>query len=143
MDERAVRRAGREALRKEFGELYATVSIVTGVAYYFGLQYGFPQDFVIIAAAAIGFTLRVLAIAEALWLESQLLQALANIARRVAARHQSAARVRGAFAVRMGRQHDPHGVVRDVAGDWDLAAERLHRLEAAPIGDATLPSVLA
>lgn len=43
-------------------ELYATVSIVTGVIYYFGLQYGFPQDFVIVAAAAIGFTLRVLAI---------------------------------------------------------------------------------
>lgn len=43
-------------------ELYATVSIVTGVVYYFGLQYGFPQDFVIVAAAAIGFTLRVLAI---------------------------------------------------------------------------------
>ena len=43
-------------------ELYATVSIVTGVVYYAGLQYGFPADFVIIAAAAIGFTLRVLAI---------------------------------------------------------------------------------
>jgi uncharacterized membrane protein YeiH len=43
-------------------ELYATVSIVTGVLYYVGLQYGFPQDFVIIAAAAIGFSLRVLAI---------------------------------------------------------------------------------
>lgn len=43
-------------------ELYATVSIVTGVVYYFGLQYGFPQDFVIVAAAAIGFTLRVMAI---------------------------------------------------------------------------------
>jgi uncharacterized membrane protein YeiH len=43
-------------------ELYATVSIVTGVIYYAGLQFGFPQDFVIIAAAAIGITLRVLAI---------------------------------------------------------------------------------
>lgn len=43
-------------------ELYATVSIVTGVVYFAGLQFGFPQDFVIIAAAAIGFTLRVLAI---------------------------------------------------------------------------------
>lgn len=43
-------------------ELYATVSIVVGVLYYAGLQYGFPQDFVIIAALAVGFTLRVLAI---------------------------------------------------------------------------------
>jgi len=43
-------------------ELYATVSIVVGVIYYAGLQYGFPQDFVIIASLAIGFTLRVLAI---------------------------------------------------------------------------------
>jgi uncharacterized membrane protein YeiH len=43
-------------------ELYATVSIVAGVIYYAGLQYGFPQDFVIIASLAIGFTLRVLAI---------------------------------------------------------------------------------
>ncbi|RYE80528.1 MAG: trimeric intracellular cation channel family protein [Hyphomicrobiales bacterium] len=43
-------------------ELYATVSIVAGVIYYMGLQWGFPQDFVIVAALAIGFTLRVLAI---------------------------------------------------------------------------------
>lgn len=43
-------------------ELYATVSIVAGVIYYAGLQFGFPQDFVIIASLAIGFTLRVLAI---------------------------------------------------------------------------------
>jgi uncharacterized membrane protein YeiH len=43
-------------------ELYATVSIVTGVVYLLGLQYGFPQDFVIITAAALGFALRVLAI---------------------------------------------------------------------------------
>ena len=43
-------------------ELYATVSIVAGVLYFVGLQYGFPQDFVIIAAIVIGFTLRVLAI---------------------------------------------------------------------------------
>lgn len=43
-------------------ELYATVSIVTGLLYFIGLQYGFPQDFVIIACVAIGFTLRVLAI---------------------------------------------------------------------------------
>ena len=43
-------------------ELYATVSIVSGVIYYAGLQYGFPQDFVIVASLAVGFTLRVLAI---------------------------------------------------------------------------------
>ena len=43
-------------------ELYATVSIVAGVLYFVGLQYGFPQDSVIIAAIVIGFTLRVLAI---------------------------------------------------------------------------------
>ena len=43
-------------------ELYATVSIVTGVVYFAGLHYGFPQDFVVIAAAAIGITLRVVAI---------------------------------------------------------------------------------
>ena len=43
-------------------ELYATVSIVAGMIYYAGLQFGFPEDFVIIASLAIGFTLRVLAI---------------------------------------------------------------------------------
>ena len=43
-------------------ELYATVSIVSGVIYFAGLHYGFPQDFVIVASVAIGFTLRVLAI---------------------------------------------------------------------------------
>ena len=43
-------------------ELYATVSIVSGVIYFVGRNLGFPQDFVIIAAIAIGFTLRVLAI---------------------------------------------------------------------------------
>jgi len=43
-------------------ELYATVSIVTGVIYYLGLHFGFPQDFVIVAAAVVGFSLRVLAI---------------------------------------------------------------------------------
>ena len=49
----------------------------------------------------------------------------------VAGRH-----VRGALAVRVGRHDDPHGVVGDVAGDRHLPAERLHRLEGAPIGDA-------
>lgn len=43
-------------------ELYATVSIVTAGIYYAGLTFGFPQDFVIIAAASIGFSLRVVAI---------------------------------------------------------------------------------
>lgn len=44
------------------GELYATVSIVTGAVYYFGLQLGFHADLVIVAAIVIGFPLRVLAI---------------------------------------------------------------------------------
>ena len=43
-------------------ELYATVSIVAGVLYYFGLQSGLPQDFVILGTIAIGFSLRVAAI---------------------------------------------------------------------------------
>jgi len=43
-------------------ELYATVSIVTGVLYYFGLQLGIPADIVILAAIAIGFPMRVAAI---------------------------------------------------------------------------------
>ena len=44
------------------GELYATVSIVTGAIYYFGLAANIYPDVVIVAALAIGFTLRVLAI---------------------------------------------------------------------------------
>ncbi|WDR04990.1 trimeric intracellular cation channel family protein [Devosia rhodophyticola] len=44
------------------GELYATVSIVTGAIYFFGLQFGFNSEFVISAAMAVGFSLRVLAI---------------------------------------------------------------------------------
>lgn len=44
------------------GELYATVAIVTGAVYYFGLQWGVPHDLVVIAALGIGFPLRVLAI---------------------------------------------------------------------------------
>lgn len=44
------------------GELYATVSIITGAVYYFGLQFGLPAELVITAALAIGFPLRVAAI---------------------------------------------------------------------------------
>lgn len=43
-------------------ELYATVSIVTGAIYFFGQQFGFPSDAVIIVAMVIGFALRVAAI---------------------------------------------------------------------------------
>lgn len=43
-------------------ELYATVSIVTGVIYYWGLQLGWPAEIVIVAAMVVGFTLRVVAI---------------------------------------------------------------------------------
>ncbi len=44
------------------GELYATVSIVTGAIYYFGLKSGFNAELVIVAAMAVGFPLRLLAI---------------------------------------------------------------------------------
>lgn len=44
------------------GELYATVSIVTGAIYYFGLQANIVPEVVILAALAVGFPLRVLAI---------------------------------------------------------------------------------
>jgi uncharacterized membrane protein YeiH len=44
------------------GELYATVSIVTGAIYYFGLAANVYPDVVIVVAIALGFTLRVLAI---------------------------------------------------------------------------------
>ena len=44
------------------GELYATISIVTGVLYYFGLQFGFPHEIVTVVAVVAGFTLRVVAI---------------------------------------------------------------------------------
>ena len=44
------------------GELYATVSIVTGALYYSGLYFGLPSEFVIIAAFLVGFPLRVVAI---------------------------------------------------------------------------------
>jgi uncharacterized membrane protein YeiH len=44
------------------GELYATVSIVTGIIYYFGLQMGVALEFVTILAIVVGFSLRTLAI---------------------------------------------------------------------------------
>ena len=44
------------------GELYATISIITGVLYYWGLQFGFPHEVVTVVAGVIGFTVRVLAI---------------------------------------------------------------------------------
>lgn len=44
------------------GELYATVSIVTGAIYYFGLAANFQPELVILVAIAVGFPLRVLAI---------------------------------------------------------------------------------
>jgi uncharacterized membrane protein YeiH len=43
-------------------ELYATVSIVTGLVYFGGLQTGLPPDVVIVAAMTVGFALRVAAI---------------------------------------------------------------------------------
>jgi uncharacterized membrane protein YeiH len=44
------------------GELYATVSIVAGAIYYFGLSWGQPHEFVTILAIVVGFSLRSLAI---------------------------------------------------------------------------------
>lgn len=46
------------------GELYATVSIVTGAIYYFGLAANIYPEVVIIAAIAVGFPLRMLAIVK-------------------------------------------------------------------------------
>lgn len=43
-------------------ELYATVSIVTGAIYYFGLVVNLPPDLVIVIAIAVGFPLRVMAL---------------------------------------------------------------------------------
>ncbi|KKB11915.1 membrane protein [Devosia geojensis] len=43
-------------------ELYATVSIVTGIVYYVGLQWGLPTDLVVIIAILVGFPLRVAAL---------------------------------------------------------------------------------
>lgn len=44
------------------GELYATVSIITGAIYFLGLGWGLPVDLLVIGSIAIGFTLRVLAL---------------------------------------------------------------------------------
>lgn len=44
------------------GELYATVSIVTGVLYYIGLTADLPSDLVILIAILVGFPLRVAAL---------------------------------------------------------------------------------
>ncbi len=44
------------------GELYATVSIVTGAIYYVGLINGVPVDVMVLVALAVGFALRVLAL---------------------------------------------------------------------------------
>ncbi|MGV8855550.1 MAG: trimeric intracellular cation channel family protein [Devosia sp.] len=44
------------------GELYATVSALTGLLYYGGLLLGWPHDLVIVGAVVIGFGLRVAAI---------------------------------------------------------------------------------
>ena len=46
------------------GELYATVSIVTGVIYFFGLAANIYPDVVILVAIAVGFPLRLLAIVK-------------------------------------------------------------------------------
>lgn len=45
------------------GELYATVSMITGIVYFAGLGAGVPVDLMVIVSIAIGFPLRVLAIA--------------------------------------------------------------------------------
>ncbi len=44
------------------GELYATVSIVTGVVYYLGLLAGLPADLVVLVALGVGFPLRMLSL---------------------------------------------------------------------------------
>jgi uncharacterized membrane protein YeiH len=44
------------------GELYATVSIVTGIIYFGGLKLGAAHEFVTILAIVVGFSLRTLAI---------------------------------------------------------------------------------
>lgn len=44
------------------GELYATVSLVTGTIYYLGLVNEMPGDLMVLVAIASGFTLRVLAL---------------------------------------------------------------------------------
>ncbi len=44
------------------GELYATVSMITGVIYFLGLTMSMPGDLMVLIAIAFGFTLRVLAL---------------------------------------------------------------------------------
>jgi len=44
------------------GELYATVSIVTGVVYYLGLLAGLQSDLVVLVALGVGFPLRVISL---------------------------------------------------------------------------------
>lgn len=44
------------------GELYASVSLITGVVYFFGLSSGLPVDLMVLASIVLGFTLRVLAL---------------------------------------------------------------------------------
>lgn len=44
------------------GELYATVSIVTGVVYFLGNKAGLPSDIAVLVALSIGLPLRVLSI---------------------------------------------------------------------------------
>ena len=44
------------------GELYATVSIVTGVVYYLGLLAGLPADLVVLVALGVGCPLRMLSL---------------------------------------------------------------------------------
>lgn len=43
-------------------ELYATVAIVSGVLYTYGLQWGVPHDLLVVGVLVIGFSLRVAAI---------------------------------------------------------------------------------
>jgi uncharacterized membrane protein YeiH len=44
------------------GELYATVSMITGIVYFAGLGAGLPVDLMVIISIALGFTLRTLAL---------------------------------------------------------------------------------
>jgi uncharacterized membrane protein YeiH len=44
------------------GELYATVSMITGIVYFAGLGAGMPVDLMVIVSIALGFALRTLAL---------------------------------------------------------------------------------
>jgi uncharacterized membrane protein YeiH len=44
------------------GELYATVSMITGIVYFVGLGAGLPVDLMVIVSIALGFALRTLAL---------------------------------------------------------------------------------